>query len=164
MTTPAGLALLRLLPLLSSTVNLMFTTDEHVFLSTWMNPAYRDRANALLPPWFEHWLARGKWVILTSYPFSMATSLANIFTYRDRLQAVGAERWYWCGFAFTLAHFLWAPPAIKMLNAIPADVPKGESTASLRTWLRVNAARGLTADLPAWVFFVVAVVTVLGTA
>ncbi|MCJ1377493.1 hypothetical protein MMC17_000588 [Xylographa soralifera] len=160
MSTPTGLALLRLAPLLSSTVNLMFTIDEHIFLSTWMKPAYRDRANMLLPSWFEHWLARGIWVILISYPFSLATALANIFTSRVQLQAVGATRWYWGGFLFTLAHFLYAPPALKMLNAIPADVPKGQSTTSLRTWLKVNAARGLTADLPAWIFFLGAAVTV----
>lgn len=156
MPSTTGLALLRLLPALNSTVILMFAFDEYLFLSRWTKPTYRAQANALLAPWFAHWLSPALYVIVGTFSFSFALSLANIFTSRAALQAVGAEKWYWCGFAFQLSHFLYAPAIVPLLKAIPEDQPKGDVTSSMKRWLRIHLARSLTADLPAWVFFIVA--------
>jgi hypothetical protein len=158
-TSANRLALLRLLPALNSTVILMFAFDEYLFLSRWMKPTYRAQANALLAPWFAHWLSPALYVIVGTFCFSFAISLANIFTSREALQLTGAEKWYWYGFAFQVAHFLYAPPIMKLLKAISEDQPKGDVTSSMKKWLRIHLARSLTTDLPAWVFFIVAEVS-----
>jgi hypothetical protein len=168
-TASIGLTLLRLAPLVFSTVNLQFALDEHLFLSSFLyNPPsppssdatlpYRSLANSLLPSWFTYWLARGKWVIMLSFPASMAAALLNVYL-QTAASGYADIRWYGLGAFFTGAHFLWAPWAVKMLNAIRADEPRGESTASLRTWITVNRWRAIFADLPAWVFFVMAVLS-----
>jgi hypothetical protein len=71
------------------------------------------------------------------------------------LQAAGAEKWYWCGFAFQFAHFVFAPLAIKLLNEICEDKPKGDVTGTMRKWLRMHLARSFLVDVGAWVFFIV---------
>jgi hypothetical protein len=126
MPTPTGLALLRLLPALNSTVILMFAFDEYLFLSRWMKPTYRAQANALLAPWFAYWLSPALYVIVGSFSFSFAIALANIFTSRAALQAAGAEKWYWCGFVFQLAHFLYAPAILPLLKAITRGPARGQ--------------------------------------
>jgi hypothetical protein len=134
----------------------MFAFDEYLFLSRFMNTTYRTESNAFLAKWFTQWLAKAKWVIISLFPFSLGTALANIFTSRKALQMAGAEKWYWCGFAFQFGHFLFAPIAVKLLNDISGDKPKGDVTSSMKKWLRMHAIRTFVVDIPAWAFFITA--------
>lgn len=158
----SSVRLLRLLPVLSSTVTLMFAVDEHIFLGTWMHPAFRDRANAHLPAWFYHWGRRGRWIIILGYQANYSLALLNILLYRGQLHAAGSEKWYWLGLMFSVGHIaIFARGALKLLAEIKGDVPKGNSTYSMGVWLTMNWIRALTTDLPAWVCFIVAALKTL---
>ncbi|GAM83625.1 hypothetical protein ANO11243_016130 [Dothideomycetidae sp. 11243] len=157
-----ALRLLRLLPVLSSTVTLMFAVDEHIFLGTWTRPAIRERANANLPAWFQHWGRRGRWVILLGYPVNYSLALLNLAIARNQLHVAGAAKWYAMGLLFSLGHIaVYGKRALGLLADIRNDVPKGNSTHSMAVWLKMNCIRAVTTDLPAWVCFIVAALKAL---
>jgi hypothetical protein len=150
-----ALRILRILPVLGSTVTLMFAVDEHIFLGTWMHPDFRDRANAHLPGWFTHWGRRGRWVIILGYPFNFLVSIANLLVARHQLQAAGATPWYSLGFLFSFGHIaIFGFRALGLLADIRNDRPKGNSTYSMGVWLTMNWFRALVTDFPAWLFFI----------
>ena len=155
MTTSMGLNLLRLTPVLSSTANLMYAHDENLFLSSWVQPSYRERANSLLPSWFSHWCPRALLVILVGFPASMVSGISSVSIKSWPLQENGAHKWYWAGIAFTFAHFIYGPRALRLLDDIQEDRPKGNSTTSMEKWLKMHRMRTFTADIPAWVCFLV---------
>lgn len=137
----------------------MWAFDEYAFLSSWMDPSYRAQADTLLPAWFKTWLSKGTWVLITGFPMSFGAGIANTFTHRAGLQTAGALKWYWLGVAFTAAHFLYAPTAIRLLKAIQAGHPDGQTTKSMGEWLRMHFVRTVITDLPAFVCFTIATLT-----
>lgn len=152
--------LLRLLPVLSSGVTLMFAVDEHIFLGTWTRPTLRDRANDNLPAWFQLWGRRGRWPIILGYPINYSLALLNLAVARNELH--GSAKWYFLGFLFSLGHIaIYAKGAPKLLADIKNDVPRGNNTYSMEVWLKMNLVRALTTDLPAWVCFIVAALKAL---
>lgn len=155
------LKILRLTPLISSTVNLMWAVDEYMFLSSWLSPSYRDQANALLPDWFATWSRMGSLVLFSSFPFSLGSGIANVLTSRETNAASGALKWYWAGLIFTFAHFLFAPKALKLLAAIRHGEPKGNATESMRLWIAMHSIRIAVADLPAFLAFATALLTTI---
>ncbi|KAJ7504390.1 hypothetical protein B0H11DRAFT_515606 [Mycena galericulata] len=149
------LKLLRIFPVISSTVNLMWAYDEYAFLSSWMNTSYRAQADALLPHWFKTWMYTGTWLPAISFPMSIGVGLANIYRNRESLPT-DALKWYWLGVGFTAAHFLYAPKAIRLLSAIQAGGSDGKTTKPMGEWLNMHITRLMTADLPAFICFTVA--------
>lgn len=158
----SSIRLLRLLPVLSSTVTLMFAVDEHIFLGTWMHPSLLTRSNANLPAWFTRWGRRGRWVILLGYPTNYILGISNLLISRPELKAAGSESWYWMGLLFSVGHIaIYGKRALGLLKDIREDVPRGNSTHSMGVWLKMNWVRALTTDLPAWVCFIVAALKTL---
>ncbi|CAJ2508286.1 Uu.00g094720.m01.CDS01 [Anthostomella pinea] len=155
-------SLLRLAPLISSTVNLMWAADEYMFLSAWLPAAYRTDADALLPRWFRVWGPMGSLVLFSSFPFSLGAAIANLLTSRDTSAAVGAAKWYWAGLVFTTAHFGYAPRALRLLKAIRKGKEEGgDPTGSMRRWIGMHLLRVVTADLPAFLCFATAVLSAM---
>ncbi|KAF4634782.1 hypothetical protein G7Y89_g3307 [Cudoniella acicularis] len=160
--TANSLRVLRLLPVLTSTILLMFALDEHIFLGTWMEPTFRDRANAHLPVWFQHWGRRSRYVIILGYPGTYVLAVLNLIIGRNEMVAVGGDKWYWLGLMFSAAHIVfYARKALKLLAEIKADIPKGNPTYSMGVWLKMNWTRALLTDLPAWICFIVAALKTL---
>ena len=157
----SSIRLLRLLPVLSSSVTLMFALDEHIFFGTWMHPSIRERANANLPAWWFRWGHRGRWVIILGYPTNYILAILNLLISRDQLRVTGSSKWYSLGLIFSIAHMLYMSTALKLIADINNDVPKGNSTYSMGAWLRMNWIRAVTTDLPAWVCFITAALKVL---
>lgn len=157
-----AMRLLRLLPVLSSTVTLMFAVDEHIFLGTWTRSDFRDRANKQLPEWFQLWGRRGRWVIILGYPINYALALLNLTLARDELYAASAAKWYFLGLLFSIGHIaIYGKGALNLLADIRNDVPRGNSTHTMAVWLKMNSVRAVTTDLPACICFVVGALKVL---
>lgn len=155
----APLSFLRLAPLITSTINLMWAADEYMFLSSWLPTSYREQAQTLLPLWFATWGPMGSMVLFTSFPFSLGAGIANILTSQDTNAASGALKWYWAGLFFTMVHFCYAPKALGLLAAIRKPPPAGNPTESMRQWIAMHLLRVVTADAPAFLSFATAVLT-----
>jgi hypothetical protein len=161
MPSSTQITLLRLFPVMSSLVSLMWAVDEYQFLSSWMNPTYRTKANSLLPAWFATWGKMGSLVLFTSFPLSLTTGIGNFFVNSKGLRSNGALKWYWLGVAFTASHLLvYGRTALGLLANIRNDEPKGNPTESMGKWLRMHAMRAFTSDVPAFISFTVAFLSV----
>jgi hypothetical protein len=155
------LNLLRLTPLITSTINLMWAADEYMFLSSWLSTSYREQAQKLLPLWFATWGPMGSKVLFSSFPFSLGAVIGNILTSRDTIAASGALKWYWAGLIFTMVHFVFAPKALRLLAAINKAAPAGSPTESLRHWIAMHLIRVVTADATAFLAYATAVRTTM---
>jgi hypothetical protein len=156
------LKLLRLLPIISSTISLQFAYDEYAFFSCWMDPSYTAQANTLLPPWFKNWGPWGTNVVLGSFTLSLASGMANFLTGKEVPEAVVGRYWYAAGFIFAVAHLLvFGQKALKLLAMIRGGEPGGESTVLMGKWLEMHSLRSFAVDLPAMVCFVVATLSVM---
>jgi hypothetical protein len=153
------LGFVRMLPLISSTVSLMWAADEYMFLSSWLPTAYHEQAQALLPLWFATWGRMANWVLFSSFPISLGAAIANVTTSRATSGASGALMWYYAGLFFTSAHFFYGPKALGLLAAIRKPAPAGNPTASLSQWITMHLTRVVTADAPAFLAFATAVLT-----
>jgi hypothetical protein len=154
--------LLRLLPVISSTISMQFAYDEYAFLSCWMDTSYTAQANTLLPPWFKNWGPWGTNVVFGSFGLSLASGMANFLTGRERPEAMVGRYWYAAGFVFAAAHLLvFGQKALKLLAMIRGGKPGGESTVSMGKWLEMHRLRSFVVDLPAMVCFVVAALSVM---
>jgi len=156
------LKLLRLIPVISSTISLQFAYDEYAFLSRWVQPAYRAQADALLPPWFTSWGPWGTKVVFGSFTISIASGLANFLAGREVGEAAAARYWYAAGLGFAAAHLLvWGPTALKLLAKIRKGEPEGRATESMSKWLSMHLTRSILVDLPAVVCFVAGLMSVV---
>ncbi|KAI1342716.1 hypothetical protein F5Y15DRAFT_266129 [Xylariaceae sp. FL0016] len=170
------LAVLRVLPLLSATSYITFAFAEDVFIrplvhdgSSAADIKLRRHANRILPS-FNTFTARGLPFIFTTYPLSFATAAANIFLNDDTAVSFSrdagpgprlAALCYAAGLFFSLLHLAFGPAAMAHLDRVAADQGsegdvKGDNTASIASWLRLNAIRATVADLPSWVCYLVA--------
>jgi hypothetical protein len=155
------LNLLRLVPLITSTINLMWAADEYMFVSSWLSTSYREQAQKLLALWFATWGPMGSKVLFSSFPFSLGAGIANVLSSRDTIAASGALKWYWAGLFFTMVHFGFAPKALGLLAAIKKVAPAGNPTESLRQWIAMHLIRVITADTPAFLSYATAVLTTM---
>lgn len=148
------LTLLRLIPLITSTVSLMWAADEYMFLVSWLPESYRDQAQALLPLWFATWGRMATYVLFGSFSISIGSAIANIRTFTE---ASPASKWYWAGLFFVVEHFAYGPKAVGLLAAIKKPAPQGNPTESMRQWISMHLTRVVTADAPAFLSFAAAV-------
>lgn len=149
--------LLRLLPIISSTISLQFAYDEYAFLCCWVHDSYTQQANALLPHWFTHWGPWGTRVVFTSFTLSLGAGLANLAACSSAPETGSAKFWYAAGACFAVAHLLiFGARALRLLGMIRRGEPEGASISSLRKWLEMHAVRSFTVDLPAAICFIVA--------
>ncbi|KUI64394.1 hypothetical protein VM1G_11191 [Cytospora mali] len=155
-------ALLRVCPLLGATSSMTFVVCEDFFIRP-LAPApqsdLRRHANRLLPA-HGRWLWPGLGVVGASWGLSIATAIANL---RPPVAQGGgaADKWYRAGLCFSALHFAFGYRAMWLLWTIRKDGnddedEKKDNVAYMKAWLRVNFWRGLLADLPSWLCYLVA--------
>ncbi|KAF2136529.1 uncharacterized protein K452DRAFT_362462 [Aplosporella prunicola CBS 121167] len=141
MSTPPSHLLLRLSPLLTSTASLTFTFCEHLYLAPYLslrpattapnsNPDHQAGGtsrgpdpNVLLPIYIDRWFRPAFSVILTLYPLTWATAIANLATTASSRKAglsvsTPSGALYLAGLALSAAHMLWGLRAKGLLDAI----------------------------------------------
>ncbi|KAK3391423.1 hypothetical protein B0T20DRAFT_78780 [Sordaria brevicollis] len=157
------LTLLRLAPIISSTASLTLAWDQHWMLRIFTLSNIENESQRYLPKWFAAFFRAGLSSVLGFLSVTMATSILNLRVNSLLLQQRGSHYWYAAGAALAVGHLLFVPAVAPRIQAIVEDEEgKGKSVGELRRWLRVNAIRGLTTDLGAWVCCVVAAVKTLG--
>jgi hypothetical protein len=171
----AGLALLRVAPLLSATSSLTFTLSEDTFIrplihenSSTAATEARRHVNNILPS-HSRWTQRGLAIIFITYPLSIATAAANLARQDAHVDiSTGASYnarvtagFYLAGLLFSVLHFPFGPSAMTYLKRVAKNTGKEgdakmDNTASMVAWLRINLVRGVVADLPSWACYLVA--------
>ena len=102
--------LLRIAPLVTSTIAMRFSHDQFFMLGALLAPEHRNRANDLVPSYFRAFFSKGIWDIATLYTLTTATGLTNIFGAAGVLGVTGTARgWYVAGTALAVAHMAFVP-------------------------------------------------------
>lgn len=150
------LVALRAAPLVSSTCTLLFAWDQHLFLSNFNLPETRKQTGLIISPYFKSFFQRAIWQVLGFITVTASTSVLNLYTGRPLLNARGSASWYMAGATLSAGHLLFVPIIAPKVRDLAEDT-KGDSNDSLDRWLSINAVRGLTVDLAAWVACIIAV-------
>ncbi|KAI0867593.1 hypothetical protein GGS24DRAFT_507661 [Hypoxylon argillaceum] len=145
------LVLLRVAPVLTSTMAMRFSHDQWLFLENFLVPDHRERANEIVPSYFKAFFRKGIWEIGILYSLTTATGISNIYSRQG-----GAWKWYAAGTALAFFHMAFAPFVMYKIKGLCEDEPKGQGNKLLREWLTVHSLRSWVADVPAWACFVVA--------
>lgn len=165
------MTLLRVTPLVTSTAAVVFSADQYLFLDTLLASPHRERANEIVPSYFKTFFGRGIWIILTAYPLSIATGVANVYRSGSAESSLaaklssssnGAARWYAAGAALALAHFAFVPSIMYKVQALNEGEGKGEGNKNLQRWLDVHLLRSVLVDVPSWLCFATACLKSLG--
>ncbi|KAI0399503.1 hypothetical protein F4802DRAFT_602938 [Xylaria palmicola] len=146
------LVLLRVAPVLTSTMAMRYAHDQWLFLDNLLAPPHRDKANEIVPSYFKTFFMRGIWDIGILYTLTMATGITNLST----RTAGAAWKWYAAGTALAVAHMAFVPFVMYKVKGLIDDEPKGRGNETLRKWLDVHTLRSCVADVPAWACFVIA--------
>ncbi|KAJ5585378.1 uncharacterized protein N7459_005178 [Penicillium hispanicum] len=159
--------LLQAAPLATSTGTLVNATLELIMTTTFLSPRLRPQSNAILPRWWDSFFKRGVWTVLALNLGTIATSAATLVLNRER-RALQTTAFYWAGLAGAIGHLAFVPFVVGPVKGIVDAKEVGEggdgdgedsATAQMAKWVGVHRVRMLVADLPAWVAFVGAVLT-----
>jgi hypothetical protein len=168
----ANLALLRVAPLLSATSYVTFTFSEDTLVRPLVRTStsaaeakIRRHANRILPSLCA-FTRRGLPYIFLSYPISIATAATNLvkagpgvsFASDASSQARTAAILYSAGLVFSVLHFPLGPTAMSYLDRVGTDQGvegdlEADNTANMASWLRINAIRGVVADIPSLICY-----------
>ncbi|KAM7210136.1 integral membrane protein, partial [Rhypophila decipiens] len=165
-------ALLRVAPLLSATVPRRFTFCEDTFFRPLVHKrqGYSGKRptrlrEPYLPSFTARFVPRGMSTILTTYPLSIATAIANVTRCTDDrvgfLPNTGssimpawskpsiAAVFYVAGAIFNMRHFPFGPKSIGYFkrSSRKEEEKEYDSTALIESWLRLNVANGAMAFL-----------------
>lgn len=87
-----------------------------------MDPTYRAQADTLLPAWFKDWAKKANYVLLTTFPASLSTGIANVLsltaTNNTSWSWDSPRLWYGLGAFFSLVHMSFGPKALGLLAEI----------------------------------------------
>ncbi|KAK6850734.1 hypothetical protein PG987_000368 [Apiospora arundinis] len=155
------MTLLRVTPLVTSTAAVMYSVDQYMFLNNFLAPELRERSNAIVPSYFKVFFRRGIWIIMTAYPLSIATGIANFYRGGGKLGGSsnnGAGRWYAAGAALALTHYAFVPTVMYKVQALFEGEEKGNGNGNkdLKRWLDVHLVRSILVDVPSWLCFATA--------
>ncbi|KAI1342347.1 hypothetical protein F5Y15DRAFT_412856 [Xylariaceae sp. FL0016] len=147
------IVLLRVAPLITSGLAMRFSHDQWFFLTTFLAPEHRDRANELVPSYFKKFFETGIKEIMVLYTLTPALGITNFWARPN-----AAWKWYAAGTALAVFHMAFVPLIAGPVKSLMDDEPKGEGNKALEEWLKVHMARSWLADIPAWACFTTACV------
>lgn len=157
--------LLQIAPFASSTGTLAHATVELIANSGLLIPRIRAESDSLLPTWYDHMFGKGVWSVLALNATTITTSAATIYLNSER-NDLQTTAFYWIGLLGAISHLAFVPfvagPVQRIVN-YQTERKRGDvldtPSRQMERWVAVHKVRMLVADLPAWIAFAVAVMT-----
>ncbi|KAI0867243.1 hypothetical protein GGS24DRAFT_486249 [Hypoxylon argillaceum] len=158
----AGLMILRIAPLLASTVCVTYTVAEDIYLRPFGNfrSDLRAEANRIIPGYKDRWFPPSLAVILIFYPLAICTAVTNVLV-KGNLEVPGqpgggqqfASYCYLAGAMFNALHFAFGPRDLAILKRLSEK--EKDNSKGMADWVRMNLVRGAIAEVPSWLCFFV---------
>lgn len=146
--------LLRVGPVLTATVTVTYGFCERLFLGTFpQENVGKEKANAILPAYFESTFKSGISVVLVGYTSTIILGLSNVVGKNSIDSQSLGRACYWAGIGLAALHFTFVPFVATPVKDIIEDRPQGNSVKRLKDWLDVHAIRIALADIPSWACF-----------
>lgn len=150
--------LLRLAPLVTSSMSLWYCVDQYTFFRAFTVPSNREKGSAILPGYWNAIFTPAVGAIFALYSATIAGAWANRYWGGSQ----DLDGWYNLGILFSVGHFLFVPLVAPKIKAMQEDRSKGkENWKHMEAWLRVHVTRSLLVDLPGWLCFVAAAMSAL---
>lgn len=151
--------LLHAAPLATSTATLAHALLELITDAAFLQPQIRQQSETVLPTWYNQVFGRAVWTVVTLNLSTISAAAATLVLNRQR-HDLQTPVFYWVGMAGAIGHLMFVPfVAGPVQRIIEAKGKKSQSTRDMERWLSVHRVRMLVADLPAWIAFVGAVLT-----
>ena len=151
------LRLLRIAPLIGSTGSLVHAIAELSNNSAFVDPRIRKQSDAILPTWYNTVFRREVIVVILLNSISTTTAIANIIT--DKHPGLHTTLYY-LGLATAIGHMLFVPKVAIPIRDMVEERGEDGATSQMEKWLDVHRVRMAVADIPAWLSFLGAVLTV----
>ena len=160
--------LLHTLPLATSTGTLAHAILELTTNTGFLQPSLQPTSDKVLPKWFSHVFNRAVWTVLALNLGTITSAAGTLFLNRYYPQKpLQTTAFYWVGLAGAVGHLVFVPfvagPVKRIVDNVAATEDLGESgvgaSADMRRWVGIHRIRMVVADLPAWVAFLGAVLT-----
>ncbi|KGO64860.1 hypothetical protein PITC_041050 [Penicillium italicum] len=160
--------LLQTLPLATSTGTLAHALLELTTNTGFLNPSLQPTSDKVLPKWFSHVFNRAVWTVVALNMGTITSAAGTLFLnrYYPR-KPLQTTAFYWVGLAGAIGHLCFVPfvagPVQRIVEDTTAQEDSGESgvgaSVDMARWVGVHRIRMVVADLPAWVAFVGAILT-----
>lgn len=160
-----AMLLLHTLPLATSTATLAHALLELHTTSAFLIPNIRTTSNTILSTWFGRVFNRAVLTVVGLNMTTIVTAATTLYldSSRNELQTTG---FYWMGLLGAIGHLAFVPlvagPVKQVIEGQDGhENGKGDNSASvgMAKWVGVHRVRMLVADLPAWISFLGAVLT-----
>ncbi|KAJ6016959.1 hypothetical protein N7451_000338 [Penicillium sp. IBT 35674x] len=157
--------LLHTLPLATSTATLAHALLELHTTSAFLIPNIRTTSNTILPTWFKRVFNRAVITVVGLNMTTIVTAATTLYldSSRNDLQTT---RFYWMGLLGAIGHLAFVPFVAGPVKQVIEGQSERENekegdlaSAWMAKWVGVHQVRMLVADLPAWICFLGAVLT-----
>jgi len=135
---------LSLPPLLSTTLNVGVALGGYTMALPFYAPGI---PGAMISTWFQRFFTPG---LITVLALGVTTLVTGVRAWRG-LKKPAAARWAAAGLLCTIVHFGFGPLIMGCMERMLAD--ENAAHGEMRWWLQLHVARTLVADVPAWLFF-----------
>lgn len=150
--------LLHAAPLATSTATLAHALLELITTSAFLQPRIRQQSDAVLPTWFDRVFGRAVWTVLALNMSTISAAAATLLLHRQR-RDLQTPVFYWAGLAGAIGHLVFVPFVAGPVQRIVEAKRGSEPTRDMERWVSVHRVRMVVADLPAWIAFIGAVLT-----
>lgn len=150
--------LLHAAPLATSTATLAHALLELITTSAFLQPHIRQQSDAVLPTWYDRVFGRVVWTVLALNMSTISAAAATLLLHRQR-RDLQTPVFYWAGLAGAVGHLVFVPFVVGPVQRIVEAGKESEPTRDMERWVSVHRVRMAVADLPAWIAFIGAVLT-----
>ena len=159
-----GLKLLRVAPLISSTAGVMCAWGQQFAVYSFIDKTVpQEPAGATLPYWFPVLFSQLTWAVGIIHPLGALLGLWNSIGASSESLDPQTRYFYFLGGLFAAGHLFYGKAAMAIINTIWNDrLPGTQNLRALSPWLRLNRQRVYTANIPAFIFFLLALLSAVG--
>lgn len=157
--------LLHTLPLATSTATLAHALLELHTNSAFLVPKIRPASNNILPTWFRRVFNRAVITVVGLNMTTILTAAATLYLNYSKNE-LQTTRFYWMGLLGAIGHLAFVPLVAGPVKQVMEGQNERENgnegdlaSAGMAKWLDVHRVRMVAADLPAWISFLGAVLT-----
>ncbi|RJE27122.1 hypothetical protein PHISCL_00589 [Aspergillus sclerotialis] len=156
-----ALKLLRVTPLITTTILLVNRLAQYFALSTFLppytSPKQVDHVGAALQHWIQQVVPRVWKGVIGIVLIARVALILNLFVCVEDLAGTNGRLLYGIGLFFSFAHLFVAPKMLKLEKRLmdPQTIPQVTLELLVR-WLKINNVRIWVVDVPFWVVGVLA--------
>ncbi|KAH6648732.1 hypothetical protein BKA67DRAFT_661687 [Truncatella angustata] len=156
-----ALQLLRIAPLVSSTAGIMCAWGQHFAVYSFIDKTVpQEPAGATLPYWFPVLFYQLTWAVGIIHPLGGLLGVLNSFGPASDTLNSQARYLYFIGGLFAAGHLVYGKAAMRIISTIWNDrLPGAKNLRALSPWLRLNWWRIHTNNIPAFLFFLAALLS-----